>query len=76
MIIKRYIVFGFDRYYPNGGFNDCLGSYDSMEEIDEKIEKQFEYYTFNGFSRDEFQIFDCEERILISSVQGKPGFIR
>ena len=47
-----------------------------MEEIDEKIEKQFEYYTFNGYSRDEFQIFDCEERILVSSVQDKPGFIK
>ena len=29
---KRYLVFGYDRYYPNGGMSDCIGSFDTIEE--------------------------------------------
>jgi len=31
-MMKRYLVFGFERYYPGGGMNDCIGSYDTTEQ--------------------------------------------
>jgi len=29
---KRYLVFGFDFYYPQGGIWDVLATYDTLEE--------------------------------------------
>jgi len=29
--MKRFIVFGGCCYYPSGGFNDCVGSFDSLQ---------------------------------------------
>lgn len=29
---KRYLVFLFDGYYPNGGWDDMRGSFDTIEE--------------------------------------------
>jgi hypothetical protein len=31
-MLKRYLVFGFDNYYPSGGWSDFLGSFDSTAE--------------------------------------------
>lgn len=33
--MKRYLVFGFDQYYPAGGMNDFIEAFDKEEEIDE-----------------------------------------
>lgn len=30
--VKRFLVFGFDSYYPAGGWNDFKASFDSYEE--------------------------------------------
>ena len=30
--MKKYIVFGYDNYYPVGGLNDIAGSFDTLEE--------------------------------------------
>ncbi len=29
---KRFLLFAFDCYYPTGGWNDFIGSYDSLDE--------------------------------------------
>ena len=29
---KRYMVFGYADYYPNGGILDCISSFDTFEE--------------------------------------------
>ena len=31
-MIKRYVAFIFERYYPNGGMEDCVGFFDDIEE--------------------------------------------
>jgi len=33
--MKRYILFGFDDYYPSGGWSDFLYAGDSIEECKE-----------------------------------------
>ena len=34
--MKRYLVFGGDVYYPEGGFSDFVGEYDVEEDAIEK----------------------------------------
>jgi len=30
--MKRYLLFAYESYYPSGGKNDEVGSYDTLEE--------------------------------------------
>jgi len=38
--MKRYLLFGYDQYYPSGGWTDYKGSFDSIEECKEMIESR------------------------------------
>lgn len=43
--MKRYMLFGFDTYYPGGGFNDFKLDFESQEEFFEKFTSDiWEYY--------------------------------
>lgn len=35
--MKKYIVFGYDQYYPAGGLGDVVGSFDTLDEAKEYI---------------------------------------
>ena len=37
MLYEKYIVFGFENYYPLGGLNDILGDYDTLQEAREAV---------------------------------------
>ena len=54
--MKRYILFGYDNYYPTGGFNDVIGSYDTKEEYRDKMEES---------KYENYQVFDCDLKHLI-----------
>lgn len=42
---KRYLLFGYVDYYPSGGLNDLIASYDTIEEaVKVAKEEQQEYY--------------------------------
>jgi len=32
--MKKYLLFVYEKYYPLGGINDLIDSYDSIDEID------------------------------------------
>jgi len=51
--MKRYLLFGFDGYYPSGGWWDFLGDFDSEEDC-VKGSKPHDW--------EEFQIVDTVER--------------
>ncbi|WP_025911979.1 hypothetical protein [Priestia flexa] len=55
----RYIVFSFDSYYPSGGLNDVLFTFDTSADFIEKIK---EYYNkdHGTFIHDYYQMFDTE----------------
>ncbi len=40
MKIKRYLLFTYDTYYPGGGWSDCAGSFDTLDEIREHLKNQ------------------------------------
>ncbi len=53
---KRYIVFGFDKYYPDGGMRDVLHSYDLKQDAIECANiAEFEFV----------QVFDRVEGLVI-----------
>ena len=52
-MIKRFLVFAGDFYYPGGGWDDFRGDFETLEEAELKV-KQLE--------RDWAQIIDCEQR--------------
>ncbi len=40
--LGRYVGFAYSTYYPEGGFNDCIGSYDTLEiALEDLADKQF-----------------------------------
>lgn len=40
--MKKFLIFGYDRYYPAGGMHDLVGQFDTLEEVHEY---------FNGIRR-------------------------
>lgn len=49
--MKRYIIFGYDQYYPMGGWSDKIGEFDNLEEA--------KYFQEKSYNRSEgFQYYD------------------
>ena len=53
MKLKRFLVFGYDAYYPCGASGDQVGSYNSLQEAAEAAEKDTSDYN---------DILDLQER--------------
>lgn len=60
--MKRFAVFGFDDYYPYGGMDDFLGSFDTRKEAKEFIQEHRTKKDGLGFAikRDNYEIADME----------------
>jgi hypothetical protein len=59
--MKRYWLFQFDQYYPQGGMNDFVESFDSLEEALVHYKK-----LKNHFKGDYYHIFDSQNQTIIS----------
>lgn len=55
---KRYLLFGFDCYYPCGGMDDFIDSFDTLEEIEQ-------WYIQHPNHSDGYNIFDRVESKII-----------
>lgn len=55
--MKRYLLFGYDQYYPNGGGGDVMGDFDTLEEVKKYIK--------DTMSRDYYNVLDMQERLWI-----------
>jgi len=65
--LKRYLAFYGDIYYPGGGMNDYIGSYDSYDDaikaIDEKhLENRPDDVSWEWAWK---QIFDVEKQLFL-----------
>lgn len=49
-MIKRYMVFGYNMFYPSGGMNDYLSSHDDIEEA--KGIERGDYNNYHIYDRD------------------------
>lgn len=60
---KRYLCFGYDDYYPFGGFNDFIDSFDTLSQCVDCI-KQSDYENHQVYDRidgKQMQIDDFKE---------------
>lgn len=63
--MKRYLVFYYLNYYPNGGIEDFKGDFDNLEvakvhlKISAKLQGDEEFIITSG------HIYDCEEKKII-----------
>lgn len=64
--MKRYILFGFDDYYPLGGMNDLAFDFDTKEEFKK---------SFDG-TDDRYNIYDSETRIHAEETYMTPQEVR
>jgi len=58
--MKQYLLFGFDQYYPRGGWSDLLGSFDTLEEAKGAVGKQGRW--------DYYQIVDIQTGYVVWSL--------
>lgn len=59
--MKYYFVFGYDRYYPQGGMNDFLKSFETFEEAAEFIESEKSQKSY--FVRGHYVIEDIRDKV-------------
>lgn len=53
---KRFLVFGFDAYYPSGGLRDLEFSFDTLEDASNNLDKvEYQY----------IQIYDRLEGLIV-----------
>lgn len=57
---KRFIIFGYDEYYPSGGMGDFISSFDTLEELLDKMKLAEEEAFFSRYTRDYFNILDIK----------------
>ncbi|MFT4430791.1 hypothetical protein [Bacillus velezensis] len=57
---KRFIVFGYDLYYPSGALSDSILDFDSIDELTEQTRNTPERFLY-----DTLEIFDLQERKII-----------
>lgn len=53
--MQRYMLFGYDEFYPAGGLGDIIGSFDTAAEIEEAIEAQL-------YKLDQYEVLDLKLR--------------
>ena len=53
--MKRFLLFQYDTFYPAGGFNDFVGSYDTVEQAKEAMVSEWT------------QIFDTKENVFVKT---------
>jgi hypothetical protein len=61
--MRRYWLFAYLRYYPNGGLNDFKGSFDSMAECQACfIDKYDDVYKFHIFDSREMEVVAGDDK--------------
>lgn len=62
--MKRYLLFGYDNYYPSGGQHDVVDSFDSLDELKEFIKDSI-------YKLDYYDILDMDNRCWIDPYTAK-----
>jgi hypothetical protein len=62
--MKRFMLFIFQNYYPDGGMNDFVCSCDTVEDAKKSAE---EYVSSICFSQHKMQIYDIEANQVVVS---------
>jgi hypothetical protein len=52
--MKRYLLFAYDHYYPQGGMDDCIAIFNSFEECMKELKGYYSSYDY-------YQILDTKD---------------
>lgn len=55
--MKRYLVFCYDRYYPWGGIEDFITSYDTLEEAKAHQKQEGTYRTYQIVDQQNLDVY-------------------
>jgi hypothetical protein len=58
-MLKKYLLFAFNDYYPNGGMNDFKGSFDNLDAVLERVKKDYSLES-KMFEYNRYQIYNSE----------------
>jgi hypothetical protein len=58
---KRYLIFQYDSYYPNGAMNDFKESFDDIKDVQNYIEENKRNY-------DHYSVYDRISGVVIYDV--------
>jgi hypothetical protein len=61
--MKRFLVFAFDGYYPDGGWDDFHGDYDTLREAETAAHSAY---------RDYYHVVDTVDKRIVDSGSCKP----
>lgn len=50
---KRFLLFGYDGYYPRGGMTDCIATFETLDEL---IAMEFYNDYYNVFDTKHFKV--------------------
>lgn len=61
--MKRFLVFGFDNYYPSGGIGDLQGEFDTLEEAIALTEVKNRYRP-ETYEWENYELVDTQENTV------------
>lgn len=66
MKYKRFLIFGYDRYYPSGGLEDVINEFDTVEEVKEMFILNNKEIKHIERDCDFYEILDLQEGLEIN----------
>lgn len=59
--MKRYLLFGYDQYYPGGGWSDFIKASDDLEELKKGAEVGLNRNQTEGYRHEYYDIVDLNK---------------
>lgn len=66
--MKRYLLFGYSDYYPDGGWHDFIESFDTLDEA--KNHGYSVRVEVDASEVNNFHVFDIVEKIIVYETKG------
>lgn len=69
--MRRYLAFAFGDFYPSGGMQDLVGSYDNLDDAKERLNN----VEWGGFHDDHGNghVFDTQTQKIVFAYINDPG---
>jgi hypothetical protein len=59
--MNNFLLFCFNKYYPNGGINDFKGAFETILEARESVDAKFDFYQI--VDKDNWTIIEYKQKV-------------
>ena len=66
--MKRFLVFAGNHYYPQGGTNDLVASFETLKEVEEFIYENSYRHPIHGYKYDWIHYYDAKDEMPVQCV--------